>query len=181
MPKGMGTRLTFLAASSFLLASGNNKAFGQDFWADTFLLDVYMGSNRTKIADALSKGGYELSSGEFVEFRDWYTPKSPDITLLLLKQVTPNFGIIWGVSKGEKGEKYRIYPALQLGFIYQYVPFEDAIFSIKATYPFFGNMVEKTCTADYGDLGSRLIDFQSQKMTVAARATADRKVVAHLS
>jgi hypothetical protein len=30
-------------------------------------------------------------------------------------------------------------------------------------------------------LGSRLIDFQSQKMTVAARATADRKVVAHLS
>jgi hypothetical protein len=30
-------------------------------------------------------------------------------------------------------------------------------------------------------LGSRLIDFQSQKMTVAARATAERKVVAHLS
>ena len=30
-------------------------------------------------------------------------------------------------------------------------------------------------------LGSRLIDFHSQKMTVAARATAERKVVAHLS
>ena len=30
-------------------------------------------------------------------------------------------------------------------------------------------------------LGSRLIDFQSQKMTVAASATAERKVVAHLS
>ena len=30
-------------------------------------------------------------------------------------------------------------------------------------------------------LGSRLIDYQSQKMTVAARATAERKVVAHLS
>jgi hypothetical protein len=30
-------------------------------------------------------------------------------------------------------------------------------------------------------LGSRLIDRQSQKMTVAARATAERKVLAHLS
>jgi hypothetical protein len=29
--------------------------------------------------------------------------------------------------------------------------------------------------------GSRLIDLQSQNMTVAARATAERKVVAHLS
>ena len=31
------------------------------------------------------------------------------------------------------------------------------------------------------ELGSRLIDFQSQKMTVAARATAERKVFAHQS
>ena len=30
-------------------------------------------------------------------------------------------------------------------------------------------------------LGSRLIDRQSQNMTVAARATAERKVFAHLS
>ena len=30
-------------------------------------------------------------------------------------------------------------------------------------------------------LGSRLIDLQSQKMTVAARATAERKVFAHRS
>lgn len=30
-------------------------------------------------------------------------------------------------------------------------------------------------------LGSRLIDLQSQNMTVAASATADRKVLAHLS
>ena len=32
-----------------------------------------------------------------------------------------------------------------------------------------------------GLLGSRLIDGQSQKMTVAARARAERKVLAHLS
>ncbi|MDF2141183.1 DUF6522 family protein [Paenirhodobacter sp. CAU 1674] len=30
-------------------------------------------------------------------------------------------------------------------------------------------------------LGSRLVNFQSQKMMVAARATADRKTFGHLS
>ncbi len=34
---------------------------------------------------------------------------------------------------------------------------------------------------EHGTLGSRLIDRQSQKMTVAARATAERKVFAHRS
>jgi hypothetical protein len=35
--------------------------------------------------------------------------------------------------------------------------------------------------AEEGSLGSRLIDLHSQNMTVAARATADRKVLADLS
>jgi hypothetical protein len=35
--------------------------------------------------------------------------------------------------------------------------------------------------AGAGNLASRLIDLQSQNMTVAARATADRKVFAHRS
>ena len=35
--------------------------------------------------------------------------------------------------------------------------------------------------AEHGALGSRLIEPQSQNMTVAARATADRKVLADLS
>jgi hypothetical protein len=38
----------------------------------------------------------------------------------------------------------------------------------------------KQCARDTF-LGSRLIDRQSQKMTVAARATAERKVFAHRS
>lgn len=32
-----------------------------------------------------------------------------------------------------------------------------------------------------GYVGSRLVNFQSQKMTVAARAMADRKTFGHLS
>lgn len=142
-----------IVTSSSLLAAGSGSAWSQEFWADTFLLDAYMGSHRSSVANDLSKGGYELSGGEFIDFRDWYTPRFPDTTILFLKQVSPDFGLIWGVSTGEEGEKYRIEPALQVGFVYQYAPFENAVFSIKATYPLFGKMTEKTCTADYGDLG----------------------------
>jgi hypothetical protein len=137
----------------FFLTAGTGQACAQEFWADTFLLDVYAGSNRSSVARDLRRGGYELSGGEFIDFRDWYTPRVPDMTILFLKQLRPDFGIIWGVSTGEKGEKYRIEPALQLGFVYQYIPFENAVFSARVTYPFFGKMTENTCTADYGALG----------------------------
>jgi hypothetical protein len=142
-----------LMLSSSLLVAETDRAFAQEFWADTFLLDVYVGSHRSSVANSLSKGGYELSGGEFVDFHDWYTPVFPDTTILVLKQVSPDFGITWGVSTGEKGEKYQIHPALQIGFVYQYVPFENSTFSIKATYPFFGKMTEKTCVGYYENFG----------------------------
>ena len=141
-----------MLAASWLTA-GPHHVCAQDFWDNTFLLDAYVGSYRSNVASNLSRGGYELSGGDFVDFRDWYTPQFPDTTFLFLKQIAPNFGIIWGASTGEIGEKYRIEPALQLGFVYQYILFENAVFSLKATYPFFGRMTEKTCTADYGELG----------------------------
>ena len=136
-----------------LLLVGGGKLNAQDFWSDTFLLDVYTGSYRSNLAGSLRSGGFELSGGDFVDLREWYTPKFPDTSVLFLKSVSDDFGFIWGVSTGERGEKYKIDPALQLGFVYQYAPFKNAVFSIKATYPFFGNMTEKTCVADYEDLG----------------------------
>lgn len=137
-----------------VLTAVATQVHAQSFWEDTFLLDVYAGSNRSDVARSLSLGGYELSGGEYIDFRDWYTPRLlPDMTILFLKQIRPDFGIIWGVSTGEKGEKYRIDPALQLGFVYQYIPIENAVFTAKVTYPLFGDMTEKTCTADYGALG----------------------------
>ena len=42
-------------------------------------------------------------------------------------------------------------------------------------------LVEMAGAKTVGRLGSRLIDRQSQKMTLAARATAERKVFAHRS
>lgn len=140
-----------LAVSAVAMSGG--AARGQGFWQDTYLLDVYAGSQRSAAARELSRGGYELSGGGYVDFRDWYSPGFPDVTLLFLRQVTTDFGIIWGLSTGESGEKYRIDPALHLGFVYQYVPFENAVISVKATWPLFGKMRERTCEADYGDIG----------------------------
>jgi hypothetical protein len=142
-----------LLTSLFVVSMGNDELCAQTFWENNFLVDIYSGSYRSSVADDLSVGGYELSGGEFVRFSDWYTPRFPDTTILFLKQVSPDFGIIWGLSTGETGEKYKIDPALQLGFLYQYLPFETAVLSIRATYPLFGTMTEKTCSADYGQLG----------------------------
>ena len=145
------TRAILLTSAALLASTPCARA--QDFWSDTFLLDAYTGSHRSDVARDLSNGGYELSGGTYVDFRDWYTPRIPDITILLLTQLSPQFGVIWGLSTGETAEKYDIAPAFQLGFAYLYTPFENATLSIRATYPFFGRMTEKTCTADYGDLG----------------------------
>lgn len=170
-----------------LLATSSKSVLAQEIWADTFLLDVYIGSHRSSLARDLSNGGYELSGGDLIDFQDWYTPNFPDSTVLLLRQVSPDFGIIWGFSTGERGKKYKISPALQLGFVYQFAPFENAVVSISATYPFFGKMTEKACIANYGSLGgiqnvncrlaaSLIPPVTSLDYLVKVRGEADAKV-----
>jgi len=127
--------------------------YAQDFWESSYLLNLYRGSHRSSVAADLRMGGFDLSGGEYIAFRDWYTPALPDLTLLFLSQISDNFGMIWGVSSGERGPKYHIEPAIHLGFVYQYVPADNAVFAIKAVYPLFGRMHEKTCLADYGAIG----------------------------
>jgi hypothetical protein len=152
LQRGGKTRIPAWLGICLGIMAGSPARSGE-FWYNTFLLDVYQGSHRSEVVRGFAKGGYELSDGSFVDFRDWYSPGFPDVTVLFLKQVSADFALIWGVSSGERGEKYRIDPALQLGFFYQYVPFDNAVISVKATYPVFGRMREKTCLADYGALG----------------------------
>lgn len=128
-------------------------ARGQEFFEQNLLLDLYIGSARSTIAQGLRQGGYDLAGGAYVDFRQWYTPEVPDATVLFLRPISDDFGLIWGFSTGERGEKYTIDPALQLGFVYQHEPFKNGIFAIKATYPIFGQLREQTCVADYGDIG----------------------------
>lgn len=173
-PTMFRSSLHILMLASSLLMAGTKNAPAQAFWDNTFLLDAYMGSHRSNVANALSNGGYELSGGAFIDFHDWYTSKFPDMTVLFLKQVAPDFGIIWGLSTGEKGEKYKIDPALQLGLVYQYIPFENTILSITAVYPLFGQMTEETCVADYGSLGGiQTVNCRMAADTIPPEETLD--------
>ncbi|TCM75066.1 hypothetical protein [Rhodovulum steppense] len=135
-----------------VVAIGVSPAPALDFLEDTLLLDVHTGSNRSSAARGLRNGGFDLADGSRVAFWDWYTPRFPDLSLMLLTQVSADFGIIWGFGTGEQAPKYRIDPTLHLGFVYQSHPFEGATLSLKATYPVGGHLRESACVADYGDI-----------------------------
>lgn len=119
----------------------------------THLLDVHAGSSRSDLAHELRRGGYELMDGTPVRFRDWYSTRRPDLTILFLTEVSPRFGLIWGVSTGESGQKYRIDPALHLGIVLRHEPFEGAVISLSLVGLIGGDLNEKPCLADYGAIG----------------------------
>jgi hypothetical protein len=120
---------------------------------DTYLLDVYAGSARSDLATGLRSGGYELSDGSAVNFDDWYKPRLPDLTVLLFSELSPNFGISWGLSSGEVAQKYKINPALHVGFTVQTELFANATLSLTIQTLLGGRLREKSCTADYEEEG----------------------------
>lgn len=121
--------------------------------SDTYLLDIYAGSARSEQVSAVRTGSYELADGEVVRFDDWYAPVIPDLTVLMLTEVSDDFGIIWGVSFGERGEKYRIEPALHLGLTWRLRLSETATLSTSLQTLIGGRLRERSCSADYGIFG----------------------------
>ncbi|MCO8146403.1 hypothetical protein NHN26_14335 [Rhodovulum tesquicola] len=149
----MGGGIARLVLTAFFLGVGvAHPATAFDFLEDTFLLDVRVGSNRSSAAQGLRNGAYELADGTQVAFWNWYSPNIPELSMIVLTQVSADFGIIWGLSTGEKAPKYRIDPALHMGFVYQTHPFDGATLSVKVTYPVGGRLRESACVADYGDI-----------------------------
>jgi hypothetical protein len=120
---------------------------------DTHLLDIRLGSARSDIATSLSRGGYELSDGTPIDFRDWYEARMPEMTVLFLSQVSPRTGILWGLSTGERGDKYRIDPGVWLGLIHRMPVGRSADITFSAMSMVGGDFREDTCTADYGAIG----------------------------
>lgn len=119
----------------------------------THLLDAYVGSRRSAIADELGQGGYELADGTYRPLAPWYQSDWRDVTLLMMTEVDRNVGLIWGVSTGEAGEKYVIDPALHIGLMVQRQIGDRTWISIKGTVVLGGDLVEFPCVADYGAIG----------------------------
>jgi hypothetical protein len=128
-------------------------AVAQDFLDETFLLNVTLGSSRSAIARSLADGGYELSDGTPVDFSDWYSPRYPDLTFLFLTKINETLGLSWGVSFGERGEKYRISPGVWIGLVYRKELSRNSSLTLSALTLLGGDFRERACVADYGAIG----------------------------
>ena len=126
---------------------------GDSFLESTYLVGVEQDSYTSKKARELRSDGYETASGEEVDVGAWYSPKWTDTHITWMTRVAPNFAFLWGIGTGERAEKYTIDPSLRLGIQYQKsITKSSAIFFSASTY-IGGALSEKTCMADYGQIG----------------------------
>jgi hypothetical protein len=141
----------FLAviACVYLTHATTEQASAQSLLQNTFLLDVRQGSGRSDLAARLSKGGYELEDGTPIDFATWYTPRMPELSIVFLTAITPRWGVTWGLSTGERGQKYRIDPGVWIGFVYRHEISKHSVISLSASTLLGGNFRERTCEAFY--------------------------------
>lgn len=149
-PGNVAAAMLVCLASTFV-ASAQVRA--QDWIEDTYLIDIRVGSDLSESVRAYSRGGYELSDGTPIQFGNWYSSDWRDLSVTFLTEVNQNFGILWGLSTGEVGEKYRIEPSLKVGLILQTELSPNSMLSFSATALLWGYLKERTCTADYGAIG----------------------------
>lgn len=93
--------------------------------------------------------GYELSGGQAINFNTWYSTDWQDMRLSWLTQVHPSWGFIWGFGTGERGQKYRIDPSLQLGLLMNQAIDPHSAWSLKVSTRVGGRLKEKPCEAFY--------------------------------
>lgn len=145
--------LGICASAAAVAAPGQVLSNGDGFLDSTYLIELQQGSDLSEKMGNLQGGSYETSDGRPVSFQRWYRTRWTDARITWMTQVTPNWGVIWGFSTGERGEKYEIQPSLKLGFAFQTSIDRTSSFSLKATTIIGGRLKEKPCSADYGEIG----------------------------
>jgi hypothetical protein len=140
-----------LAALAFALSA--SAAAAQGFFESTYLLDIRQGTARSAAVRAASRGGFELTDGSAVSFRDWYGSQWIDLQVDFLTRLSDDLGIIWGLTTGESGEKYRITPGFRIGFAYSAGISQTSNLSLSVSTTLGSILSERPCTADYGNIG----------------------------
>ena len=125
----------------------------QPFFEATHLLEIKQGSELSSKTSDLLAGGFETAQGDKVLFKSWYQTKWTDTRAIWMTQVNQNLGLIWGFSTGETAEKYQISRSMIIGFAFNKQLDKSSFISIKGTTIVGGNLKEKSCTADYGEIG----------------------------
>lgn len=126
---------------------------GDSVWSATHLIEAEQGSLLSARMAGLVGGGFETSGGTWVGFNQWYSSKWQDARLSWMTQLSPNLGLIWGMSTGERGGKYAIDPSVKLGFVVQTQMTRQTSLSLRATSIVGGRLRERACVANYGDIG----------------------------
>ncbi|MFN0114816.1 MAG: hypothetical protein ACKVPY_09090 [Paracoccaceae bacterium] len=176
------------AVPAFLACLALAPAARGEVMGNTFLLGFGMGNARSALADRLADGAYELSDGTVVRFHNWYGADWRDLEVSFLTELGEGFGLIWGISTGERGPKYRIAPALRLGFIAQWPVGRRGTLTLSGETLIGGDLTELPCVADYGAIGGvqavncRLAASElSPEETLAALVRADGSGEARLA
>jgi hypothetical protein len=143
----------FVAAPAMAINLETSWFKGASFTTATHLIDLRQGSYLSRTAASLRGGGYELASGTPVDMQRWYDTKWVDVGATWMTQLTDNVGFIYGLSTGEQAQKYTIAPSMKLGLVMQMQPAKNMVVSLRATTILGGALNEKSCTADYGDIG----------------------------
>lgn len=161
-----------LAAALWLLPAGPGSGRAEII-DRTHLLELDDSSAHGSTIRHIRRGTYELSDGLPLTMREWYSPEVPELTLRMLTEVAEGFGITWGLSTGEEGPKYRIDPALHLGFILQEEVWRNATLTLTASTLLGGDLSERPCEADYGEFGSMKVNCRLAATTLAPEETLD--------
>ncbi|MDA5093872.1 hypothetical protein O2N63_07210 [Aliiroseovarius sp. KMU-50] len=128
-------------------------ASGQEFLADTRLVEARMGSSLSSTVRKAEQGGYRLARGGEVRFSDWYSTSWQDLRLTWITALSKDLGIYWGFGTGERGGKYEIDPSLKLGFLAKQELDDGQTLMFAATTVLWGRLSEDSCIADYGAIG----------------------------
>ncbi|WP_201450014.1 hypothetical protein [Hydrogenophaga sp. PBL-H3] len=119
----------------------------------TSLIEVQQGTDLSRRVRGLRGQGFESAGGEQVAFSAWYESNWTDMRVTWMTPLSASTGFIWGLGTGEHGRKYSIAPSLKIGFIHQARIDRRTLLTLRATTTLGGRLREKTCTADYGDIG----------------------------
>lgn len=140
-------------AASVLILSAISPVLAFDFFESTYLLEVRQGSQLSAKASSAQDLGYESALGQPVSMLKWYSTRWVDLHIAYITQINRDFGVIWGLSSGERADKYVIAPSWKIGFLYTTEAWAKGRLVLRAYRVFSGALREKSCTADYGEIG----------------------------
>lgn len=158
-----------------LVTGTASPALSQSFFEKTHLLDLRLDMTHWSTAEDLSQGGYELSDGSWVSFADWYRLDHRQISASFLTDLDNGWGLTWGLTTGARAEKLRVEPGLQLGIIRQ-KKWGPGYLTWSISTVLWGDLREKSCTADYGAIGG----IQEVNCRLAAEIIAPEETLDYL-